>query len=101
MRSLCTSWPGQSQRRERNQIHLRVDRRGLRAAMSEKLADLRQRRSLPEHLTGERVPELVGPFARSINPGTRQRMPHHGADTRLAFETYGWRSGSEKYVSTA
>ena len=69
--------------------------------MSEKFADLRQRRSLPEHLTGECVPELVGSFARSINSGPFQRVSHHGADPTLTLETSCGRFRPEKHASTA
>ena len=55
--------------------------------MTKEFADLRQRRSLLEHLTSECVPELVGAFARRIDPGPLQRVADHGANSRLPLET--------------
>jgi hypothetical protein len=69
--------------------------------MAKKFAYLRQRSSLPEHLTGECVPELVSSFAGSTNPGPYQRMANHGGDPGLTLETYGGRSRPEEYASTA
>ena len=55
--------------------------------MPEEFADLRQRRSLLEHLTCECVPELVGAFARTVDSGPLQRVSDHGANSRLTLET--------------
>ncbi len=49
--------------------------------MPEEFADLRQRRSLLEHLACECVPELVGAFARRVDSGPLQRVFDHGANT--------------------
>src|SRR5476649_1052709 len=76
-------------------------RRWLWSAMPEKLADLRQRRSLSKHLTGECVPELVGSCARSLNPCPSQGVSHQGADPRLTFETSRGRFRPQKHTSTA
>ena len=54
--------------------------------MSQKFTDLRQRRSLQEHLTGKCVPELVGSRAGSFNPGPSERVPYNGADPTLTAE---------------
>jgi len=69
--------------------------------MAEKFADFRQRRSLPEHLTGERVPELVGAFAKRIDSGSLQRVPHNRTDPTLTFESSGGSFRAEKDVPTA
>lgn len=55
--------------------------------MPEEFADLRQRRSLLEHLACECVPELVGAFARRVDSGPLQRVSDHGANSRLTLET--------------
>ena len=49
--------------------------------MPEEFADLRQRRSLFEHLTSKCVPELVGAFARRIDSSPFQGVFDHGANT--------------------
>ena len=69
--------------------------------MSKKLTDLRQRRSLPEHLAGKCVPELVGSRARSIDPGPSKRVSYNGADSTLTSETSCGRFRTEEYASTA
>ena len=67
--------------------------------MPEEFANLRSRRSLLEHLTGECVPELVGAFARRIDSGPLQRVSDHGANSRLTLETSRWRFGTKKNAS--
>jgi hypothetical protein len=67
--------------------------------MTKEFADLRQRRSLLEHLTGECVPELVGAFAGRIDAGPLQRVPDHGANSRLASETSCGRFRTKKNAS--
>ena len=62
--------------------------------MAEKFADLRQRSSLPKHLRGERVAELMGSFASGIDAGSFQRMSNHRTDPTLAVETANWRFGA-------
>ena len=42
--------------RERDPVNLRVDRGGLLLAVAKHLADLPERRALPEHLGGSRMP---------------------------------------------
>ncbi len=69
--------------------------------MAEEFADLRQRRSLPEHLTGECVPELVGTFARRIDSGPLQRVSHNRTDPTLTLEPSRWRSRTEENASAA
>ena len=101
MGSSRTAWPRQSQRRERSQVHLCIDSCGLGATMAEKFTDLRQRRTLPKHLTGEAVTELVSPFARRIDSGTCQSVSHKRADARLSFEPQCGRSHAQKDAPTA
>lgn len=67
--------------------------------MTEEFADLRQRRSLLEHLTGECVPKLVSAFARRIDSGPLQRVSNHRANTRLPLETSRGRFRAEKNAS--
>jgi hypothetical protein len=67
--------------------------------MAEEFADLRQRRSLLEHLTSQCVPELVGAFARRIDSGPLQSVPDHGANSRLASETARGRFRAKKNAS--
>jgi hypothetical protein len=67
--------------------------------MPEEFADLRQRRSLLEHLTSECVPELVGAFARTIDPGPLQRVSDHGANSRLPLKTSRRRFRAKKNES--
>jgi len=67
--------------------------------MTEEFADLRQRRSLFEHLTSECVSELVGAFARGIDSGPLQRVSYHRANTRLPLETSCGRLRTEKNAS--
>ena len=67
--------------------------------MTEEFADLRQRRSLLEHLASECVPELVGAFARGIDSGPLQCVSDHGANTRLPLETSCGRFRAEKNAS--
>ena len=55
--------------------------------MPEEFADLRQRRSLFEHLACECVPELVGAFVRRVDSSPLQRVSDHGANSRLTLET--------------
>jgi hypothetical protein len=69
--------------------------------MPEKFTDLGQRRSLPEHLTGKCVSELVGPGAGSINTGPGERVSYYGADSALTLETSCGRFHPEKHASTA
>ena len=54
--------------------------------MPEEFADLRQRRSLLEHLACECVPELVCAFARRVDSGSLQRVSHNRTDPTLASE---------------
>jgi hypothetical protein len=68
--------------------------------MPQEFTDLRQRRSLPEHLTGKCVPELVGSRAGSINPGPSERVSYNGADSTLTLETSCGRFRPEKHAST-
>ena len=67
--------------------------------MAEEFADLRQRRSLLEHLTSECVPELVGAFARRIDSGPLQRVSDHGANSSLTLETSRGRFHAKKNAS--
>lgn len=67
--------------------------------MPKEFADLRQRSSLLEHLTSECVPKLVGAFARRIDPGPLQRVPDHGANSRLPLETSRGRFRAKKNAS--
>jgi len=67
--------------------------------VTEEFADLRQRRSLLEHLTSECVPELVGAFARRIDSGPLKRVSDHGAHSRLPLETSRRRFRAEKNAS--
>ena len=69
--------------------------------MTEEFADLRQRRSLLEHLTSECVPELVGAFARRIDSGPLQRVSDHRTNPGLPLETSQRRSRAEKDASAA
>jgi hypothetical protein len=62
--------------------------------MTEEFADLVQRRSLTEHLTGECMPELVGAFARRIDSGSLQRVSHNRTDPTLTLEP--WSGGGLK-----
>jgi hypothetical protein len=67
--------------------------------MAEKFADLRQRRSLLEHLTGECVPKLVGAFARRIDSGPLQSVSHNRTDPTLTSEPSGGRFRTEENAS--
>ena len=69
--------------------------------MPEKFANFGQRRSLPEHLAGECVAELVGTFARRINSGSFQPVPYNRTDPTLTLETSCGRFCPEKHESTA
>jgi len=69
--------------------------------VSQKFADLRQRRSLPEHLTGKCMPELVGSRASSINPGASEPLSYNRANPTLASETPCGRFRPEKNASAA
>jgi len=67
--------------------------------MTEEFADLRQRRSLLEHLACECVPELAGAFARRVDSGPLQCVSDHGANTRLPLKTSRGRFRAEKNAS--
>jgi hypothetical protein len=67
--------------------------------MPEEFADLRQRRSLLEHLACECVPELVGAFARRVDSSPLQSVSDHGADSSLTLETSRRRFHAKKNAS--
>jgi hypothetical protein len=56
---------------------------------------------LPEHLTSQRVPELMSPFAGSINARSRQGVSHQGAYPGRTFKTSHGRFHPEKHKPAA
>jgi hypothetical protein len=67
--------------------------------MSQEFSDLGQRRSLPKHLGGEAMSELMSPIPRRMNPRSYESMSHYGSDGLGTLEAcYGCLT-TKKYAS--
>jgi len=69
-----------------NQIDLRVDARRVHQTMPQDLANLGERRTLAEHLGGQRMPKQMGTLARRCDAGACERAPNDGADRHRTGE---------------
>ena len=75
--------PWQGDRAQAFQIDLRIPPRGLRAAMPQHLADLRQRQALPQHVHGKRMTQLMRPGDLQFDPGAVDRAVDDLADVAV------------------
>ena len=86
-------------------------RGGLLLAVAQHLADLRQRRALPEHLGRRGVPQPVRPDSAAARPGRTPRarptptvhrfMPSRGAVTRKNSARHSHRGRRRRYDTSA
>ena len=68
--------------------------------MTQHLTDLRQRRALAQHVSGQGMPKLMRAAMRRINLGTRKRVVHDRADAVGSIQQGADRSqGAQEYMT--